>query len=151
MPMPEVCCSAKLCLFESLPSKAALGSTFGWGDATLEWMLFYKELCCSLVKEKGQESLCKARTLVSLKTGRKPPILLPLPSPEKEKLLKRRIPDIRLDVERLMSKRSSNIQAKEMFLNSPDTSIRAQTATNPEQLKRKNVPEHLHVFGHSAR
>lgn len=35
MPMPEVCCSAKLCLFDSLPSKAALGSTVWMGRCNL--------------------------------------------------------------------------------------------------------------------
>lgn len=74
-------------------------------------------------KRKWPRVLLKAKTLVLLKIGRKPPVLLPLPSPEKEYLLKRRIQQIQLDVERLMSKCTSNIQAKEMLPNSPDASI----------------------------
>ena len=117
----------------------------------MELMLFYTELCFSVRKENGQESLLKARTSVPLKIGLTPPILLLFPPPEKENLLKGRIQEIGLNEERLMSERTSNIQAKEMFLNSPDACIWATSPPPPQLRLRKRVPDHLHMFGNSLR
>lgn len=140
-----------LCIFDSNAAVAALTVLIGWGDTILEPTLFVHLtlLLCKINKNKNSLKWALVRLGPyfpgSLDTTL---IFLPLLPPHKESFCKRRILEIRLDVERLMSKRTPSIQAKGMFLNS---SVHLSSVTSPELLVRKRVPEQLHIFGHRSR